>query len=158
MIIDIDLTHQRLELKEANETLLCFDVSTALNGPGEQLASHCTPRGWHEVCEKFGDGCDVNTVFVARCPTGEIYDEALKVAHPERDWILTRILWLSGTEPGRNKGGEVDTRNRYIYLHGSPDGTQIGKPGSIGCIRMHNRDVIALYEWVPVGTPVHIYE
>ncbi len=158
MMIDIDLSRQRLELKDADATLLRFDISSAVNGPGERLDSQCTPRGWHEVCEKFGDGCEMNSVFVGRRPTGEVYDQELKTAHPDRDWMLTRILWLSGTEPGRNQGDDVDTKKRYIYLHGCPDDVTLGKPGSIGCIRMSNRDVVELYDRVPIGTRVHIHE
>lgn len=158
MMIDIDLGRQRLELREANATLQSFDISSSKNGPGEQLDSYRTPRGWHEVCEKIGDGCALNTVFVGRRPTGEIYDAELQRHHPERDWMLTRILWLSGTDPGRNQGGEVDTRGRYIYLHGCPDDVQLGVPGSIGCIRMSNRDVVELFDRIPVGTQVHIHE
>ena len=157
-MIDIDLSCQRLEMRAADKTLLAFDISSALNGPGELLDSQCTPRGWHEVCEKIGDGCEINSVFVGRCATGEIYDEALRSANPERDWILTRILWLAGVEPGRNQGGDVDTKGRYIYLHGCPDEVELGKPGSIGCIRLRNRDVVELYERVPVGTRVNIHE
>lgn len=158
MMIDIDLGRQRLELKEADVTLLGFDISSSRNGPGERLDSYCTPRGWHEVYEKFGDGCEMNTVFVGRRPTGEIYDEDLETAHPGRDWMLTRILWLSGTEPGRNQGADLDTKDRYIYLHGCPDEVRLGTPGSIGCIRMSNRDVVELYDRVTLGTRVHIHE
>ena len=158
MMIDIDLGRQRLELREANAALQSFDISSSKNGPGEQLDSNCTPRGWHEVCEKIGDGCALNTVFVGRHPTGEIYSAVLKRVNPERDWMLTRILWLSGTEPGLNQGGEVDTRGRYIYLHGCPDDVRLGVPGSIGCIRMSNHDVVELFDCIPVGTRVHIHE
>ena len=158
LFIDIDLSSQRLELRKDGEALLSVAISSAVNGPGELLDSHCTPRGWHEVCEKFGDDCEVNTVFVGRRPTGEVYDRALGAANPGRDWMLTRILWLSGIEPGRNQGGNVDTKNRYIYLHGCPDEAEMGVPGSIGCIRMQNRDVVALYDRVPIRTRVHIHE
>ena len=158
MMIDIDLGLQRLDLREANAARQSFDISSSKNGAGEQSDSYCTPRGWHEVCEKIGDGCALNTVFVGRRPTGEIYSAELKRVNPERDWMLTRILWLSGTEPGLNQGGEVDTRGRYIYLHGCPDDVQLGVPGSIGCIRMSNRDVVELFDRIPVGTRVHIHE
>ena len=158
MMIDIDLGLQRLDLREANAARQSFDISSSKNGAGEQSDSYCTPRGWHEVCEKIGDGCALDTVFVGRRPTGEIYSAELKRVNPERDWMLTRILWLSGTEPGLNQGGEVDTRGRYIYLHGCPDDVQLGVPGSIGCIRMSNRDVVELFDRIPVGTRVHIHE
>lgn len=158
MIIDIDLACQRLELTEPGTTTLRFDISSARNGPGELLDSHCTPRGWHEIYAKIGAGCEPNTVFVGRKPTGEVYCDALRRANPNRDWMLTRILWLSGIEPGRNQGDDVDTKDRYIYLHGCPDDVVMGRPGSIGCIRLRNVDVVTLYDRVSIGTRVHIHE
>jgi lipoprotein-anchoring transpeptidase ErfK/SrfK len=95
-------------------------------------------------------------VFVGRRPTGELFGDELQARHPGRDWILTRILWLSGLEPGRNRLGNVDTMRRYIYIHGSPDAARMGTPGSHGCIRMHNADVIDLFDRVPAGTRVLI--
>jgi lipoprotein-anchoring transpeptidase ErfK/SrfK len=95
-------------------------------------------------------------VFVGRRPTGEIWSEALTREHPERDWILTRILWLSGLEKGFNRLGDVDTMRRYIYIHGMPDSEPCGVPASIGCIRMRNADIIELFDRVAVGTPVII--
>jgi len=133
-------------------------VSTAMKGGGEQNDSECTPRGRHIVHEKIGDRCDVNTVFVGRRPTGEMYTQMLAEKHPGRDWILTRILWLNGVEEGLNKSGNVDTLRRYIYIHGSPDDVTIGVPGSHGCIRMRNEDIIRLFDLVDVGTPVLIEE
>ena len=135
-----------------------YPVSTARNGPGEQDGSECTPRGEHEIAEKIGAGADPGSVFVGREPTGEVCDRALFDAAPERDWILTRILWLSGLEPGRNQGGEVDTRQRTIYIHGCPDALELGVPGSHGCVRMANDDVIDLFDRVEVGTRVQIDE
>lgn len=105
---------------------------------------------------KIGAGEPENAVFRGRRTTGEIYSAALAKAHPDRDWILTRILWLSGTEVGRNRLGEVDTMRRYIYIHGTPDTEPLGVPGSIGCIRMRNRDIIELFDLVPAGTRVDI--
>lgn len=122
------------------------------------MHSGCTPRGKHVIAEKIGGGAEINTVFVGRCPTGEIYSPALRRQHPGRDWILTRILWLRGVERGVNRGGEVDSYNRYIYIHGAPDDVPMGTPGSAGCIRMRNKDIIALFERVQVGTPVKIQE
>ena len=107
---------------------------------------------------KIGAGQPLNTVFVERRPTGEIYTPQLAARCPDRDWILTRILWLSGREPGFNRLGRVDTMRRCIYIHGSPDSTEMGKPGSIGCIRMRNRDIVELFDLTPVGTPVEIFE
>lgn len=135
-----------------------YPVSTAKNGPGEQQDSECTPRGQHIIAEKIGTGCPVGTVFVSRQPTGEIYSPQLKEKEPERDWILTRILWLRGEESGFNHGAGVDSYNRYIYIHGSPDDVVMGTPGSRGCIRMRNRDVIELFDLVDAGTPVNISE
>lgn len=154
--IEVALASQSLALLRGGRVVARYAVSTALNGAGEVVDSECTPRGAHAVAAKIGDGCAPNTVFVARRATGEIYDEALASAHPGRDWILTRILWLRGLEPGRNQGGEVDTESRYIYIHGTPDSTVLGRPGSRGCIRMRNADLLALYAEVEVGTRVDI--
>jgi lipoprotein-anchoring transpeptidase ErfK/SrfK len=118
----------------------------------------CTPRGRHVIRARIGDGCRSGTVFVGRRPTGEVYAVGMRVNEPERDWILTRILWLSGCEPGRNRLGDVDTMRRYIYIHGTPDDVVLGEPGSHGCVRMANADVIDLFDRVPVGTPVLIEE
>lgn len=145
-------------LREGETVLLDTQVSTAGNGAGELNGSECTPRGRHIIHEKIGDGCDANTVFVGRQSTGELYSPDLAVKHPGRDWILTRILWLGGVEEGFNKSGNVDTLQRYVYIHGSPDDVTMGEPGSHGCIRMRNTDVIKLYDLVEVGTPVMIRE
>ena len=131
-------------------------VSTASRGAGEKNGSLCTPRGRHIVRAKIGAGQPLNAVFVRRRPTGEVWTPQLHGQYPGRDWILTRILWLSGCEPGRNRLGDVDTMRRYIYIHGSPDTAEMGKPGSIGCIRMRNRDIVELFERVPAYTPVNI--
>lgn len=154
--IEISLRRQTLTLHECDSVVASFLVSTAANGPGEEINSECTPRGRHEVDEKIGAGCIMNTVFVGRCATGDIYDDSLGKINPEKDWILTRILWLSGLESGLNKGGSVDSRARYIYIHGSPDSSTMGVPGSRGCIRMRNDDIVKLFELVEVGTPVNI--
>lgn len=133
-----------------------FTVSTSKFGAGEQLGSYKTPRGRHLIRAKIGAGQPRGTVFVGRRPTGEVYSDALACAQPGRDWILTRILWLSGTEVGKNRLGPVDTMRRFIYIHGSPDSTTLGTPGSVGCIRMSNDAVMELFELVPVGTVVEI--
>jgi lipoprotein-anchoring transpeptidase ErfK/SrfK len=156
--IDIDLGRQRLELRQGGRVVMEAPVSTARNGPGERAGSECTPRGWHAVHQKIGEGCPPNTVFVARRPTGEIYTAELGARERGRDWILTRILWLEGLEPGRNLEGEVDTLGRYIYVHGAPDEAAMGQPGSRGCIRMHNRELVELFDRVSVGTRVLIHE
>ena len=155
-LVHVDLTRQRLELRVRGETCGSWPVSTAANGPGERQGSECTPRGRHVIRARIGAGAPSGAVFVARRPTGERYTPALGAAHPGRDWILTRILWLSGTEPGRNRSGDVDTMRRYIYIHGCPDDADITVPGSHGCIRMRNADVIDLFDRVEAGTPVVI--
>ena len=156
----------QIKINVARQTLVLFDdaghlvreyaVSTAANGVGEANGSYCTPRGQHVIRAKIGAGQPENTVFVRRRPTGEIYTPALGAKFPERDWILTRILWLSGCERGFNRLGEVDTMRRFIYIHGSPDEVALGVPGSHGCVRMRNSDVMDLFERVRSGTPVEI--
>jgi lipoprotein-anchoring transpeptidase ErfK/SrfK len=154
--IAIDLATQSLELTGADGAARRYEVSTSKYGAGEREGSYRTPRGRHAIRGMIGAGCPVGTVFVARRPTGEIWSEALAAAHPDRDWILTRILWLSGLEPGVNRLGNVDTMRRYIYIHGMPDPEPCGQPGSIGCIRMRNEDIIDLFDRVEVGTIVVI--
>lgn len=157
--IEISLTQQTLTLlDDAGGLARSYSVSTSKNGPGELKDSFCTPRGKHIVRAKIGAGAGENTVFVGRRSSGEIYTPELGERHPGRDWILTRILWLSGCEPGFNRLSNVDTMQRYIYIHGSPNGAQMGRPGSIGCIRMRNRDIVELFDQVAPGTPVDIRE
>ena len=154
--IYIDLDTQRLRLLEGSAVIADYPVSTGANGPGERHGSGCTPRGLHRVRIKVGAGCPPGTVFVGRRPTGEVYDAALAARHPGRDWILTRILWLTGCEPGRNRGGCVDTLRRYIYIHGCPATEPMGVPRSHGCIRMRDADLMALFDAVTPGTPVEL--
>jgi L,D-transpeptidase YbiS len=156
--IDIDLSRQRLRLYEGSKLLREYEVSTAEKGAGEQSGSCQTPRGRHQIRAKIGRGAAPGTVFVSRRATGEIYSKDLRQRYPDRDWILTRILWLSGLEPGRNRLRNVDTMRRYIYLHGTPDETPLGKPGSHGCVRMANRDIVELFELVEAGIEVDIHE
>ena len=151
MKIEIDVGRQTLTFGDR-----VYPVSTSKNGLGEKNGSFCTPRGRHIVRAKIGAGQPLNTVFVRRRPTGELWSPALDANHPGRDWMLTRLLWLSGCEPGFNRLGEVDTMRRYIYIHGSPDRAAMGKPGSIGCIRMRNSDIVELFDLVPPYTPVEI--
>jgi lipoprotein-anchoring transpeptidase ErfK/SrfK len=159
MRIEISIADQQLRLLNAQgEVVASYVVSTALNGAGEQKDSGCTPRGVHVVRAKIGDDAPVNSVFVGRRATGEIWSPELAAQHPDRDWILTRILWLSGKEPGFNRLADVDSMQRYIYIHGTPDDQPMGVPCSHGCVRMRNQDVLALFDAVPVGTPVHILE
>jgi hypothetical protein len=155
--IRVSIPDQTLELRDdEGRTVRRYAVSTARNGPGERRGSHCTPRGRHVVRAKIGAGAALNTVFVGRRVTGEVWSPELAEQHPGRDWILSRILWLSGCEPGFNRLGDVDTMRRYIYIHGSPDTLPMGVPSSIGCVRMHNADIIELFELVPPRTPVEI--
>jgi hypothetical protein len=157
MHIDISLKEQRLTLFDVSrKPLLSCAISSAANGPGCQKNSGCTPLGQHAVRAKIGAGAPVNSVFVGRRATGELCTPDLMAAFPERDWILTRILWLSGKELGVNRLGEVDTMQRYIYIHGTPDSVEMGKIGSHGCIRMRNADLITLFDLVAVGTTVNI--
>ncbi len=156
--IQVDIGRQRLVLLQGERVLQEYSVSTARNGPGEGMGSECTPRGLHRIRIKLGAGCAANTVFVGRRPTGELCTPALQARYPGRDWILTRILWLSGMESGRNRGGSVDSLRRYIYIHGCPEDAPLGVPGSRGCIRMGNDDLVALFEQVEAGTLVDIRE
>jgi L,D-transpeptidase YbiS len=157
--IEISLSKQLLALFACGQMLREYSVSTARNGAGEQMNSECTPRGRHLVAAKIGRGAALNSVFVARQATGEIYSPTYAATQPSnRDWILTRILWLSGCEPGRNQGGDRDTYARYIYIHGTPDETVLGTIGSRGCVRMRNVDVVDLFENVEVGCVVEIAE
>ena len=159
MKINIHISTQQLELlDDAGRLVNRYAVSTALKGAGEQSGSYCTPRGRHIIRAKIGEGCAENTVFVGRRPSGEIYTSALGEKFPEKDWILTRILWLSGCEVGYNRLGSCDTMRRYIYIHGMPDSEPVGVAKSHGCIRMHNADLLALFERVAVGTAVEIIE
>jgi lipoprotein-anchoring transpeptidase ErfK/SrfK len=157
MRIEISIPDQTLKLFDDGGALLKdYAVSTAAKGAGEQNGSNQTPRGRHLVRAKVGAGATANTVFVRRRPTGEIWTPELAVQYPGRDWILTRILWLSGCEPGKNRLGCVDTMRRYIYIHGSPDSVPMGAPGSIGCVRMRNADIVELFDLVPAYTGVNI--
>jgi L,D-transpeptidase YbiS len=157
--IEVSLSAQTLALvDERGGELRRYSISSAKNGAGELEDSNCTPRGRHIVRAKIGAGQPANAVFVGRRPTGEIWTPQLQASLPGRDWILTRILWLSGCERGFNRLGRVDTMRRYIYIHGSPDAVEMGKPGSIGCIRMRNADIVELFDLVPHGTQVNISE
>lgn len=160
--IIISIASQQLTLHISSNQQYAYPISTAKNGTGQHEGSGCTPLGKHTICEKFGDGLPINSVFVAREFTGEIYNDELAKQFPNRDWILTRILWLEGCEEGFNKGENesdiCDTKSRYIYIHGTPDTEPMGVPLSHGCIRMRNADVIELFNKVSVNFPVIIYQ
>jgi len=157
MRIEIKIDSQYLDVINNNQVKIkSYQISSAKNGVGQDRGSFCTPLGKHVIRAKIGEGQPVNTVFIRRRPTGEIYSPKLGEKYPDRDWILTRILWLSGCEPGFNRLGTVDTMRRYIYIHGSPDSIDMGRPGSIGCIRMLNTDLLELFDLTDVGTEVNI--
>ncbi len=149
--IIINLGLQTLELYEGKNCLARYPISSGKNGIGQEMGSEKTPLGRHMIYRKIGHKEPINTVFVHRRSTGEIYMPQLEAAQPERDWIVTRILWLMGLEPGYNRFGQRDTRKRCIYIHGTPDSTIIGQPGSKGCIRMRNLDIIDLFDAVEEG-------
>lgn len=157
MRIEISTAQQTLTVLDSDSELLAqYAVSTAANGVGCEKNSGCTPLGAHIIRAKIGADAPENTVFVGRRATGEICTPELMAQFPDRDWILTRILWLSGTELGKNRLGNVDTMQRYIYIHGTPDSTDMSKIGSHGCIRMRNADLIELFDMAPAGTAVFI--
>jgi hypothetical protein len=159
MHINISILQQKLTLlDESGKVRAQYAISSAANGVGCEKNSGCTPLGAHIIRVKIGDQQPLNTVFVGRRPTGEICTPALMAEFPERDWILTRILWLSGNELGKNRLGNVDTMQRYIYIHGTPDSVAVGSPDSHGCIRMRNADIVELFNMAPVGTSVMIAE
>jgi len=156
--LHISIADQQLYGFAAGQLLVRMPVSTARNGVGERNGSGCTPRGLHQVRAKIGAGLPLAAVLRGRRWTGEVWSAALHEAFPGRDWILSRILWLSGCEPGRNRLGDVDTFRRYIYLHGTPDSEPMGVAGSHGCIRLRNTDILALFEQVPAHCSVRIEE
>ncbi|ENO80435.1 L,D-transpeptidase [Thauera sp. 63] len=159
MRICIDLGRQCLELfGDDGACIRRYAVSTALNGPGEESGSQRTPRGRHRIRARIGAGAPCGAVFRGRRPTGECWTPEFAAAHPGRDWILSRILWLCGEEPGRNRLGRVDSMRRYIYIHGTGDDQPMGVPLSHGCVRMRNREIIELFDLVPAGTKVEIRE
>ncbi len=152
MNIEIDVARQELRLSNGGR----YPVSTAKNGVGERNGSFCTPRGRHIVRAKIGAGQPLGAVFVRRRPTGEVWTPELHAKYSGRDWMLTRLLWLSGCEVGRNRLGEVDTMRRMIYIHGAPDSAEMGMPGSHGCVRMRNQDVAEVFDLIPPYAPVEI--
>ena len=158
MNIEINIATQQLIVWQQQQERARFTISSALKGVGEIQGSEQTPRGQHIIRAKIGANLPLNTVFKARRPTGEIYSAELAEKYPNRDWILSRIMWLSGCERGKNRLGQCDTMRRYIYIHGTPDTEPMGVPLSHGCIRMRNQDIAELFTLVPVFTPVLIVE
>jgi lipoprotein-anchoring transpeptidase ErfK/SrfK len=156
--LDICIAKQQLTVYADGKRAQSYPISSAKNGAGELMGSECTPSGWHRIRAKIGADQPLQAVFIGRRPTGEIYNTDLGKQYPERDWILTRILWLGGLEPGRNRYGKVDTTWRFIYIHGCPDELMTGSPDSHGCIRMKNADVLNLFNHVEAGFKVYIHE
>ena len=156
--VNISISRQTLTCFEDDKQVQSFSISSALNGVGQQSGSGQTPLGEHYIRAKIGSGNSPYSVFVGRRFTGEIYSDELASQYPKRDWILTRIMWLCGTELGKNRLGKVDSMQRYIYIHGTPDSEPMGIAKSHGCIRMRNDDVLKLYDWVPTSCPVMIEE
>lgn len=154
----VQIKTQTLQVFQKGSLTKTYSVSTARLGAGEEKGSFKTPRGLHQIRAKVGDNAPPYAVFYQRRLTGEIYSPELRQTYPDRDWILTRILWLSGLEKGKNRMGNCDTMSRYIYIHGTADETSIGAPYSKGCIRMRNHDIIELYDIIQPGTKVMIYE
>ncbi|MDY7219144.1 L,D-transpeptidase [Denitrificimonas sp. JX-1] len=154
--LHVSIAEQRLYAFSEQQLQGIYTVSTALNGPGEKNGSGCTPRGRHYVRAKIGTDLPAMAVLRGRRWTGEIWTPELHQAYPERDWILSRILWLSGCELGRNRLGSTDTFRRYIYIHGTADEHLLGQACSHGCIRMANQDLIELYIQLGDACPVDI--
>lgn len=152
----VSIPSQTIALVAGAEALRIWPVSTAKNGPGEQRGSECTPRGWHRIRARIGEGLPSHTVFRGRRPTGECYGGQTEADARQRDWILARILWLGGLEPGFNRFGPVDTAWRFIYIHGSPDWGVTGEPASHGCVRLRCSDMVELFDLAPVGMNVLI--
>lgn len=155
-LIFVSTAKQEMSCYKNDRLEYSYSVSTGKNGVGEVINSECTPRGWHQVFSLIGSALPINSVFVQRKWSGEIYNKELAQAYPNRDWILTRIIQLDGLEEGRNKGGEVDSLRRYIYIHGTPDTNPMGEPLSHGCIRLRNNDIIELMNWIDLKTLVCI--
>lgn len=158
LVLKVSVSEQTLTVFENERKVSVYSISTALNGIGQRKNSGCTPLGKHYIRACIGANEPLNAVFVGRRFTGEIYNSSLAEAFPNRDWILTRILWLCGCEPGYNRLGDVDTMQRYIYIHGTPDSEPMGVPLSHGCIRMRNTDLLELFDQVTPGTEVTINE
>jgi hypothetical protein len=140
----------RLPLARQRSCVKQFRCSTSRFGISQIAGSNGTPTGLHRVVEKIGGGWPAGTVFKGRQPIGYTWQ-----GMPDAK-ITTRILWLEGLEPGFNRGGNVDSHARYIYIHGTDDQTTIGKPTSCGCIHLADADLIPLFDKLPGGTLVWI--
>jgi len=152
-MIIVSIAQQTLIHRRSSGVSVCYAISTAAKGSGNLSGSLQTPLGKHRIAQKIGAGEAINTAFVGRQPVG-IYDA--ETDNPDKDWILSRILWLSGCRTGINRRGRVDSFARYIYIHGTHREDLIGQPASHGCIRMRNKDVMQLFEHAAVGETVYI--
>jgi len=152
----VDIKSQTMNYYRQEKLVREFRVSTAKNGPGQMFGSQCTPLGLHILRAKIGATLPINAVLVKRRWTGEVYSSKLKETYPYRDWILTRIIWLSGCEVGFNRLKNVDSMRRFIYIHGTPDTEPMGRANSHGCIRMRNNEIIELFDSVPLYTKLLI--
>lgn len=149
----VSLGDQRLRLVRGRSVLRSYACSTAQGGPGNVRGSHCTPLGWHEIAEKIGEGLPQGAILQARQWTGQVWNAGEQSVD---DLILSRILRLTGLQDGINRGGEVDTWNRFIYIHGTSEEDRLGVPISHGCVRLANSDVIDLFDLVSAGCRVLI--
>ena len=147
VLLVVDVAKQRLRVRTRLGVWRVFRVSTAANGVGSVSGSNATPPGWHRVAAWIGDGAPEGQVFRSRRRTRRVLAPAAWRASGCEDLILTRILRLAGLEPGTNQGAGIDSFARYIYLHGTNHEQQLGKPASHGCVRMANRDILALFEF-----------
>ncbi len=152
----VSIKHQKLYLIENDSTVKKYPISTALKGVGNKLHSLKTPPGLHTIKRKLGDNVPYAGILEAREYNGKIAKVLTDKQKAGGDYVTTRILWLEGEEPGINKGRNIDSYNRYIYIHGTPEEGLIGQPASHGCIRMKNSDVMELYDLIEEGTPILI--
>ena len=154
--IDIDISQQRLYLKQNDNLIKSYPISSSKYGEGSIENSNMTPLGLHVIKEKIGTDVPINTLFISRINTKRTVNIENSRNKTKDDHITSRILWLDGLEEGKNKGKGVDSYSRYIYIHGTHEEGLIGEKASHGCIRMLNNDVIDLYNYVNIGTEVYI--
>ena len=153
----VDISQQRLFVLDNRGTLIVsYPISSSHFGEGQVENSFKTPLGKHVIKQKIGSDASKNIIFKERINTGRYAEIHHTDYDSDEDHVTSRILWLEGLEEGFNKGGNVDSFNRYIYIHGTPEEGLIGKKASHGCIRMFNHDVIELYDLVQEGTKVNI--
>lgn len=156
-MIKVNIQKQQLELSdETGKLLRVYPVSTSMYGTGSVEGSYQTPLGHHQVCEKYGDGCAEDEVFIGREPKGRLIELQHRDNDLPDDIITARILRLKGMQAGLNAGGDVDSYQRYIYIHGTPEEEKISQPVSHGCIRMRNQDIVELFELVKLNEDVFI--